>query len=65
MERNVYKIPINKETSDEDLERCIIAANRTSDVNVHRVAAQAHMELSEKEAEIRNGDSPPVGDILF
>ena len=52
MPRNVWEIEINSETSREDLERCSIAAEHTSDPNVQRVAAKARAELWRREQEV-------------
>lgn len=49
MARNVWEIPINDETSDEDLERCILTAVRTSDPNVLRAAANATAQKARNE----------------
>ena len=45
MARKAYEIEINRETSREDLEFCAQSADRTSDVNTQRAAAQAKAEL--------------------
>ena len=44
LERNTWKIPINEETSDEDIERCILDAADTRDINVQQNAARAIVE---------------------
>lgn len=49
MPRNVWEIPINSETSREDLERCVLAAERSSDINIQRAAAEARAELWRRE----------------
>ncbi len=49
MPRNVWEIPIDADTPREDLELCAIAAERTSDPNIQRVAAQARAELWRRE----------------
>lgn len=49
MAKHVWKIPINDETSEEDLHRCIIEAGRTSDPNVMRAASNAAAELARRE----------------
>ncbi len=51
MARNVWDIPINEDTSREDLERCILSAAHTSDSNVTRAAADARAELARRERE--------------
>ncbi len=51
MPRNVWEIPINADTSREDLERCILEAVHTSDSNVLRAAAKAQAELARRERE--------------
>jgi len=49
MARKPYEIEINENTSDEDLEFCIAAAKRTSDVNIQRNAAKATVEKNRRE----------------
>ncbi len=49
MARNVSEIEINSETPREDLELCVIAAERTSDPNTQRAAARARAELWRRE----------------
>ena len=51
MPRNAWEIPINADTSREDLERCILEAAHTSDSNVLRAAAKAQAELARRERE--------------
>ena len=49
MPRNVWEIPINSETSRENLELCLIEAERTSDPNVQKAAARAKAEIERRE----------------
>lgn len=49
MERETWKIPINEETTDEDIERCILDAARTSDINIQGNAARAIVEKDRRE----------------
>ena len=51
MPRNVWEIPINDETSEEDLELCANAAERTSDSNVQRAAAKARAQMRRRQEE--------------
>ena len=44
-----WKVPINEQTPDEDLRRIILEATRTSDPNIQRAAAQAHVEVARRE----------------
>jgi hypothetical protein len=52
MPRNVWEIPIDENTSREDLERCRLEANHTSDTNVLRVAAQALAEIDRRSRQV-------------
>lgn len=52
MAQNVWDIETNSETPREDLERCVIAAERTSNTNVQRVAARARAELWCREQQV-------------
>lgn len=49
MPRNVLDIEINSETPREDLERCVLAAEHTSDPNTQGAAARARAELWRRE----------------
>ena len=49
MPRNVWEIEINEETPREDLELCVIAAERTRDLNIQKAAARARAELWRRE----------------
>ncbi len=51
MLRNVLEIEINSETPREELELCVVAAERASDTNVQRAAARARAELWRREQE--------------
>ena len=51
MARHVWEIPINADTSREDLARCILEAALTSDTNVTQAAANAQAELARRERE--------------
>ncbi len=53
MARKPYEIEINEDTSDEDLEFCIAAAERTSDVNTQRNAAKAKAEKNRREKKFK------------
>ena len=49
MAKQVSEIPINDETSEEELHQCILAAGRTNDININRAAARAAAELARRE----------------
>ena len=51
MAQMVWKMTITEETSDEDLERCLIAVQTTSDPNVQIVAAKAQVEKDRRQSE--------------
>jgi hypothetical protein len=51
MTLKVWEMEINSETSEEDLQRCVLEANRTGDTNVLRAAAKASAELVRRERE--------------
>ena len=53
MARNAWKTPVNSESTREHLERCLIEAEHSSDVNVQNAAAQARAELSRREQQER------------
>ena len=44
-----YQVPINEETSEEDLHRCIIEAGHRDDRNMVRAAADAQAELTRRD----------------
>ena len=52
MARRAHEIEINSKTSREDLEYCAHAADRTSDVNAQRIAAEAKAELWRREQQV-------------
>lgn len=49
MARNVWEIPINDETSEEDLHRCVFEAQHSSDRNFVRAASRAAAELARRQ----------------
>lgn len=49
MARKPLQIEINGDTPQKDLEFCAIAAERTSDINIQRKAAEAKAELTRRE----------------
>ena len=49
MPRNVWEIEINSETAREDLERCVLAAEHSNDINIQRAAARARAEQWRRE----------------
>lgn len=51
MPRHAWEVEINDETPREDLEWCVIAAERTSDSNAVKAAARARAELWRREQE--------------
>jgi hypothetical protein len=51
MAKHVWELPINEDTTEEDLHRCIFEAVHSSDPNIVRAAARAQTELSLRERE--------------
>jgi hypothetical protein len=51
MANHVWELPINEDTTEEDLHRCIFEAAHSSDPNIVRAAARAQAELSLRERE--------------
>ncbi len=49
MPRNVWEIPINSETTVEDLQRVLIAAEHTGEINTQKAAAKVQAELQRRE----------------
>ena len=49
MARKPLQIEINEDTPQSELELCAIAAERTSDINIQRKAAEARAELTRRE----------------
>ena len=52
MPRAVWEIEINSETPREELERCVVEAEHTSDRNVQGAAARARAELWRREQQV-------------
>ena len=48
MARRAYEIPINSETTQDDLELCIFEAQHTSDPNSQKAAAKASAEIERR-----------------
>lgn len=51
MLRKILNIEINEDTPEEELELCISAAERTSDINIQRQASKAKVELKRRDRE--------------
>ena len=52
MAGHVWEIEINSETPQEDLERCVLAAEHSSDVNLQRTTAKARAEMLRRERQL-------------
>lgn len=55
MARKILEIKINEDTPQAELELCAIAAERTSDINIQRKAAEARAELTRRERQFQIG----------
>ena len=53
MARKILEIKINEDTPQAELELCAIAAERTSDINIQRKAAEARAELTRRERQFQ------------
>ena len=55
MARKPLEIEINEDTPEAELELCANAADRTSDINIQRKAAEARAELTRRERQFQIG----------
>ncbi len=55
MARKPLEIEINEDTPQGDLELCVIAAERTSDINIQRKAAEAKAEIKRRDRAFQVG----------